>query len=119
MTKNNLIIGGALENMEVWILSICMWSASKLHETLRQEHEEEAEASPRTPTQQKSNEVTTFETYVLAYCFLATLVHIFWEGEYVVFHSWLLPGGDGQSNEWFLAGWRAYMQADERYGKED
>jgi len=124
LTQNNLIIGAVLENMEVWILSMCVWTSFKLHKKLQEEQENgHLEAGGGSlnvgaEADDSSESVTTFETYVLAYCCLATMVHIFWEGEYVVFHTWLLPTAQPEGDlrsEWFLAGWRTYIHADKRY----
>jgi len=123
LTEANLIIAACLENMEVWLLSIMLWASMKLHEELKQKRESNSEpplnnnSYASLEAERDANPVTGFEQYVVCYCFFAAFIHVFWEGEYVVFHNWLI--NNKEEAPWFLKGWSAYIQADGRYGEND
>lgn len=119
ITQSNLIIVGVLEIMQVFLLSINIWASFKLHTILkaRSEHAALTLADGTSPTP-GSEKLTNFDLYLFTYCFLAVLVHFFWEGEYVVLHKWLMQTpSDNDDEQWFLAGWRAYQKVDSRYAE--
>lgn len=118
ITQSNLIIVGVLEIMQVLLLSINIWTSIKLHEMLKARSDEDSESgSSSAPEYEKFAKLTNFDLYLFTYCFLAVLVHFFWEGEYVVFHKWLAQDASNGDNQWFLAGWREYQKVDGRYAE--